>query len=107
MTLAREFSMIPSAETKGNCRFSRRRCCDEFVDVDRRDIRLVGAGSADGLWHLSGALPDLLDACDVGGKARRDGQREGQRRKLRPPQAISAAVLNWWKVGWTAAVSAA
>jgi hypothetical protein len=84
MILARESVSIPPAGTAGNGAVAEGDFRHEFVDVDRRDIRIVGAGSTVGVRYLPDHLPYFFDPHPVGGEACPDSQRQRQSRKLSP-----------------------
>jgi hypothetical protein len=74
---------------------------DEFIDVDRGDLRILGAGSAFGLWDLPGNLPNLPHPREVNSETRTGVKHSHQRRKLSPIESITAEVAQL-AVGWVA-----
>lgn len=108
MILAHESLPIPAADTAGNGAVAEGDFRHEFVDVDRRNIRVVGAWSAVGVRYLPNHLPYFFDSHPIGGKACPGSEHQRQGRKLRIARALRAvAVLCCSTEGWPAVASAA
>ena len=84
--------MIPSAWTTVLAAVAGGESNDEFIDVDRGDLRILGAGSAGGLWHLPSNFPDIPHPREVDGEARAGFKRSHQRRRLGPIESFTAEV---------------
>jgi hypothetical protein len=94
--------LIPSACTTVLAAVAEGESNDEFIDVDRGDLRILGTGSAFGLWDLPGNLPNLPHPREVNSETRTGVKHSHQRRKLSPIESITAEVAQL-AVGWVAA----
>jgi hypothetical protein len=71
--------LIPSACTTGVAAVAGGESNDEFIDVDRGDLRILGAF---GLWRLPANFPYLPHTREVGSPAGAGHECTDQRRKL-------------------------